>query len=780
MGLAERLRRVPYGAWAALFAVAITLPGLGSFGFWEPWELGRASHARAMAEAGRFFDTTVKGRYGAEPPLDLGLAAIGVKVFGARELGARFGNALAALLALFAVYHAGGGLFRRRAALLSVLVLGTMPLFLLQARQLVSDMPLVAGQALALGGLARYAWPGDGRRRARDLALAAAGLALGFLSGGGLLGVAIPALAVTGAVLVGLGLRPTPVAGDEPALLERGVGPDVPENQSLGRALIGGGVRAWVPLALVALVGIACLVAPFVVGNVAGKFSLLLGGIPRGGVPAQKFDYLLRQIGFGLFPWSAVAIFALGSAFLRVRDDDEHGGGRTAFVWMHLMLFATFAFAIASLFGLQTGSARFPALAAVALAAGAFLDEALERRRGEPVLGLIVAAGTVIVARDFFQGPEEIVSTHLLDKVKWPPTVVVGPAVLALGLIVAAGFYAGFAGGGLRAPGDGAAPLPGWRRWPRAALRLGARAGLPLAIVGAIAAALGLIFVLLPALSKHYSFKPVLESYTRFARGDEEIGRYRVEGHGADFYASRRMTELASQDQVLAFLRRPERVFTLIASDALAALDSACKQGNIPYFVLDASSSRFLLLSNRLQDGEADENPLKKNVWTAPAPPERTSVPGSNEVIYDWRGHKPPWTWRVPLATTFGGCIELVGADYPESVRRPAKIPVSLIFRINCRPPSGYKVFMHFDSPGAPRVLGDHDPLGGAFPMVHWLPGEYLRDTFEVDAPLMTTTAATYNILVGFWPGGDGKRIPITAGPNDGADRASIGNIVIR
>jgi hypothetical protein len=44
----------------------------------------------------------------------------------------------------------------------------------------------------------------------------------------------------------------------------------------------------------------------------------------------------------------------------------------------------------------------------------------------------------------------------------------------------------------------------------------------------------------------------------------------------------------------------------------------------------------------------------------------------------------------------------------------------------------------------------------------------------------MTTPAGTYSVLVGFWPGGEGKRLKITAGHNDGADRARLGTIEIR
>jgi 4-amino-4-deoxy-L-arabinose transferase-like glycosyltransferase len=184
MSLIDRLRRIPPIWWIALFAVALVLPRIGSFGFWDPWELKIAEHARDMVGSSSLFDVTVDKRFTAEPPLNLVLSAIGMRIFSVGEFGGRVGNGLCAILAILAVYWAGLGLFRRRAAILSALALGSLPLFILEARQIVSDMPLVAGLALAFGGLGRYAWPSDGVRRVRDLVIACVGLPWGFSRAG--------------------------------------------------------------------------------------------------------------------------------------------------------------------------------------------------------------------------------------------------------------------------------------------------------------------------------------------------------------------------------------------------------------------------------------------------------------------------------------------------------------------------------------------------------------------------------------------------------------------
>jgi hypothetical protein len=792
MSFIERLRRIPPSAWAVLFGLLLVFPLLGSFGFWDPWELNLAEKARDMMRAGRLADPTAGRGYMAEPPLDLFLAALGMKLFGVQELGARLGNGVFAVGALLAVYWAGLGLFRRRAALLATLALGTMPLFFLQARQLTSDIPLVAGLALALGGLGRYTWPADGRRRLRDLAIGAAGMLVGTLSGGALLGVALPALAVAGTVLVAWGLTPgealpgaAPEAGSGLGLTAPGVGPDVPSGRSFGQGLLAS------PRGIVVLViggvGLLVLVLTLTSANVAGQYSILLGGTPRGGTPPNKFEYLIRQIGFGVFPWSALVVFALGRALVRLGEDDGSRNARLAFAQLYQLVFAAFGYALVTVFVLMTGEARFAVLAPLALAVGAFLDEALEGERVEPVLGLVVGTGTMVVARDLFLAPEEIPSLHLLNKVKWPPQLKLGPVFLLAGLAVALGIYLGLATRGRAlgkvAPRDvGGKVGPLRRRLEDLLIRVG-RWGIHGAVAAAVLFALGMAHGLVPALSRHFSFKPVLESFSRYAQPDEPIAKYRVEGHGTGFYSQREMVDLPGQDRVVAFLRSEKRAFVLVGSEELGALDAALRLARLEYVVVDASSSRFLLLSNRLGAGEADQNPLKKYVWMAPrAPTPVTTGDNTGGMRHDWSGQSPPWPApRVPASAEFGNSIELLGADYPAVVRRPTKFPLTLHFRVNQRPPGGYKVFVHFDSTGNPRVLADHAPLDGAFPTSYWLPGEYIKDLVEVDVPLMTTPAGVYTLYIGFWPGGEQKRLRITGGTlGDGFDRVRVGTIDIR
>jgi len=828
----DRLRRVPPWGWALLFSVVLCLPGLGSFGLWEPWELNLADQARRLADDAGGVGPGALARALAHAQLTPYLQALGIALVGPTEGGARFFGALAGVASLMAVYWAGAGLLRARAALLAVLTLGSTPIFALSSRQMTSNMPLVAALALTLGALGRWTWPADGQRRGRDLALGLVGLGLAFGAGGALVGVVVPCLALALAVLICLGLRVQPeprppergasaaAAADPPdadgpndgtaALAASGAGPDLPPGATLGASLRRR------PLAIAALgalgfLGLA-LLAACLGRTVAGRPSSLLGGAPRGGPPAMTFEYLVRQLGFGLFPWSALAFFALGRPLIRLDDGQRSGDGaddaggeagadgartnrRLAFVQTYLLLFAGMGFVLGSVQALLLGEARYAALGAIALAVGAFLDEALEGNRPEPVAGLLMGTGTMIVARDFFLAPEDLVSVHLLgDKVKWPPTVVIGPALLGFGLLVAAGIYAGLATRGraigrVISPDGGKAPEAAaaldaagagsprrWLRWRQALdhrfVQLG-RYGLQGGVAVALVFTFWLLHVVVPHLSQHFSFKPVMESFRTYARNGEKFGRYRVEGKGTSFYTRTAMIDLGSQDGVVRFLRGPERVFALVSADELAGLDAALKSAQVPYFAVDASSSRFLLLSNRLEPGQEDQNPLRTNVWMAP------TSPVTNGGQWNPAEH-PPWTWRMPAAATFGDVVELVGASFPESIRRPANLRLELFFRVKGRVPGNYKIFVHLDGPATPRVIGDHDPVGKAFPTTSWLPGEYIRDVYDIELPLMTTPAGTYHLYFGFWPGGEGKRLHITNGPNDGSDRMHLGTIEVK
>ena len=409
---------------------------------------------------------------------------------------------------------------------------------------------------------------------------------------------------------------------------------------------------------------------------VAGKYSWFLGGVPRGGAPTKTFEALIRQLGFGLFPWSAVAIFALARPLTRLDGDGGSTNMRLAFVSLYLLVFAGMGFALSGYLTVVQSDVRYVALPAIALAMGAFLDEALEGNGAEPVAGLLMAIGTLIIARDFFLAPEELVSVHVNDKVKWPPPPPAGRAVSSWR---SACSRRPESTGGLAARPRALGKLPGGRS-PSPAVpqalrrRLPVRGtlGLQLSVACAVVFAFYMAQGLVPRLSTHLSFKPVLESYAKFAHGGEKIGKYRIEGHGSTFYSKQTMVDLPSQDRVVQFLRDP----------AARVRDGADRRAGGARRRVQAGACRLLrrrrvvvavpAVTNQLASGQRDDNPLSNNVWTPPA-----GDPNAQAALDLARA----------ASFTFGDAVELVGADFPTIVRRPGKIPLDLFFRVKAKVP---------------------------------------------------------------------------------------------
>jgi len=325
----------------------------------------------------------------------------------------------------------------------------------------------------------------------------------------------------------------------------------------------------------------------------------------------------------------------------------------------------------------------------------------------------------------------------------------VGALVLAAGALFAAGLVAFL--------------VPPAAAWPRWARRTSA-AGLPVALVAALGFALFVAHGLVPAVSHHVSRKALVDSYHRSKGDGAVLVRYRVPREGSGVFDRTSVTEVASAPALATLFRERPGAFALVPRAELAALDDAFATAGAAYAVVDASSSRLLLLAARLPAGAVDQHPLAANLW-------RPRAGDATE--------RPPWPAPAQaLSAVFGDAIELLGADFPPRVRRPGSLPLTLHFLVRQRPPPDYKIFVHLQRAGQPLLNGDHAPLGGAYPTQHWRPGDHLRDQHAVELPLVTTSAGRYALYCGFWPGGDNaRRLPVTAGAQDGQNRVALGSV---
>jgi hypothetical protein len=279
-------------------------------------------------------------------------------------------------------------------------------------------------------------------------------------------------------------------------------------------------------------------------------------------------------------------------------------------------------------------------------------------------------------------------------------------------------------------------------------------------LLGALAAQLGFGLLIgqwfIPKASRHLSPKD-LYGKTRQLDPKAPLGQYRFHATGAAYYMQgRSATQLGTLDELLAFLRRPERVFIFIGGEELAAIDQATRggtAGGLDYYVVDDSNTHFLILSNRLPSGETDRNPLRRFVTTTPPVP------------------------KTPLVINFDDKLKLLGFELPQEVRRGEDVRVRLYFEVLQPVGGSYKVFLHFDGPGA-RVNGDHVPLDGKFPTQFWTPGTYVLDEYLLKPDRATQPAGIFQLFFGMFAGD--KRLKVKEGPSDGENRIRLGTVRVK
>jgi 4-amino-4-deoxy-L-arabinose transferase-like glycosyltransferase len=125
--------------------------GLGWIGMIGPDEPRYAAIARAMLMSGDYITPRLNAvAWFEKPPLMYWIAAIGYKLFGVNEAGARFPSALGATVCVFFVYWCGRKLWDRTTGFLAGLILVTSIGFFAFARAASMDMPLTACMTMAL------------------------------------------------------------------------------------------------------------------------------------------------------------------------------------------------------------------------------------------------------------------------------------------------------------------------------------------------------------------------------------------------------------------------------------------------------------------------------------------------------------------------------------------------------------------------------------------------------------------------------------------------------
>lgn len=147
----------------------------------------------------------------------------------------------------------------------------------------------------------------------------------------------------------------------------------------------------------------------------------------------------------------------------------------------------------------------------------------------------------------------------------------------------------------------------------------------------------------------------------------------------------------------------------------------------------------------------------------------------------------------IPLEAVFGEKIALLGYDISTSRLTPGEsFSIHYSWKALDSITADYAIFVHFTKKRSflvsetmsniRRRLGmpvnnmfqqDHNPLNGAYPTSHWIPGELIRENYHVAVP-KSIEPGTYEIWIGVWN-------PLTKArlTSQGATKVKLGEITI-
>jgi 4-amino-4-deoxy-L-arabinose transferase-like glycosyltransferase len=304
------------------------------------------------------------------------------------------------------------------------------------------------------------------------------------------------------------------------------------------------------------------------------------------------FEYFLRELGYAVLPWIALAPAALTSLVMRRTDQDPR---RQGMLWFGAIWFVS-AYGLVSLSVTKFHHYILPSLPGLAIVVGCFLDDLLKRRDGRAagaaaVVGIPLLA---LVTVDLGAAPKNaqlfiwLFSYDYINTPQgrpWPPALDFRPA-----LIVFAGLFAL------------ATAALAWRRIQRAA------------VVGLCLAAVAFTFFLLDGymmkVTPYWTQKGLIANYYRMRRSpDEHLLVWQMYWRGENFYTENEVYE-GPPDERTIFLgdrnaenlktwmdrHRGHRAFFLIERSRMSQLEGMVPaNARASLKIVDESNMKFCL-----------------------------------------------------------------------------------------------------------------------------------------------------------------------------------------
>ena len=507
------------------------------------------------------------------------------------------------------------------------------------------------------------------------------------------------------------------------------------------------------------------------------------------------FDHWVRHVGFGLFPWVLLLPAALGVLLLRRTQgqssnrSEGESVGDFMLVWLGMSVLALGIGA--SLFSYRPFTGVIP----VGIATGLLLGSRgiWARVDNAPLLRKFIGFGAIcilaVLIHDYKEHPWLFIETYLTEpEMEWEEglQVLLTPFRLFRYIVAAlfVAYFFGAVGWGNRVFARLSAffewRFGGWwaESWLRKAVRVPWRYGLRYPVLlawagaqtlrqvrvvfGVMAVSFAVLstFVYLPAMSHHLTQKGLLERYDELSDEGEPLFNLVTEAQkscrvytecesGSTCIRGKCKPEATSfylgdvdnirETELLKEMEGDSRVFAVIPRPKLSRVNSLFRK-TFPVgerenlAVLDTRSSRYLLVSNQLEDGEEDDNYIGDLILDGPP--------------------NPMFTPARPVRFTNG--LEFLGYDLePVEVASGDEFTVTYYFHITKDITADWQMFLHVDFPGT-RINGDHRPGDGAFLTNTWIAGDYVKDIqkLEVDRG---SPAGIYEMWFGFFSAGDNR-----------------------
>lgn len=297
-------------------------------------------------------------------------------------------------------------------------------------------------------------------------------------------------------------------------------------------------------------------------------------------------------------------------------------------------------------------------------------------------------------------------------------------------------------------------------------------AGFSLLLAAAFAIFTGVVaFDFVPRLTHHLSQRGVYQTFIEHAQPGEELVRYQIPASENSVYLENR-PRISNTTEFLTKFKDPQRFFAVIPRTRLAAINSEVRAATNPrqnLAVLDARSSRLILVSNQHKEGEENQSFVAEAIVEDPATIQRT-------VQFEQDGKQQN--------AVFNKQLEFLGYDLNKPLDDEGiatykwgdTLTITTYFRVLSKVSGDQKIFVHIDYPGN-RILGDHDPVNGEFPTSQWLPGDIIKDEYSIPIERYSSVG-TYTMNFGFFRSNNRMKVEPRAA-HDGQNRVPMGQIRI-